>query len=321
MPQSGDQSEVTAGTIRVTPRPVRPEAESDQEEQSIIRPDRTRMDPLSLDRSASKKVVHLFEQELMKERQKASARSDGYLLRGAAGFLLFLLLAGLWWWFGSRPSGKPVVPAVSPVQKPVTTASTDPALVMFQEFLAAPGVAGKSAFVLDAERVRPLMESAYAKGILPESFLRPGVPQRQAHGITLLPARVASPSPYRILIFCREKEGRLLLDWETYYQEMSHVLADFTNYPGSPRGVFRVVLERTHSFEAGPDVVCVRLAAPGHEALTESVVVAEEARASITDGLPWSQRRRGLARLEWEKIPGKPFRIVLRELKQWDFVP
>ena len=320
MNPQGDQSGWTAERIRLTPRLVRPAAEPEEdelagpagpeEEEEVeiddqtgesplrIRPDRSRMDPLSLDRSACRKFESLFQYEQESERQKILAKSDGFLLRAALGFLGFLMAAGLWWMLGRRAPGELSVTAghtssrPGPGQGPIPPVVTEPALVLLEGFLAAPDADAKAAFVLDPERVKPLMETVYAKGPLPDSSLKAGAPQRQAHGITMVPAKVGNG--WMILIFCREKEGRLLLDWETYYQEVSQKLAQFFKFPGSPGGVFRVVLERTHSFEAGFGAVCVRLAAPGHPASTEAVIVAEEARPSLTGELPWNERRRAL---------------------------
>ena len=108
MSQPGDQTRalVTAERIRLAPRPVRPAFEPGDdglvlpepepepepvefllEEAPIFRPDRSRMDPLSLDRSATRKLEKLFEEQHEARLRDSSARTDRLLLRTASGVL------------------------------------------------------------------------------------------------------------------------------------------------------------------------------------------------------------------------------------------
>ncbi len=193
---------------------------------------------------------------------------------------------------------------------------------MLQAFRAAPGAEEKAAFVIDPARVKPLMAAAYQSNRLPEGGLEFGVPVALEPGLLLVPARVAGPPEFLLHLVVQDRQGRFLLDWETYEQEMTQRFTTFAAKPGSPAGDFRLMIGRAHSFgQVSGAHPSVRVAAPGSTALVQLVKVSEGARAAVIHSLPWDQRRRALVRLRWETPPDDDPILVLEEIVRWDFLP
>jgi hypothetical protein len=289
----------------------------------LPKPDRARMDPENFEAPVSTLRSRSSSRIKTRARETRASTLDRWLAR--LGYCcLTLFLGGAGWWFLSRQPKASLPPAAPPsVPVQVTESGAGPrVLAMLQAFWSAPGVEGKAAYVIDAPRVKPLMSAAYQSGSLPEASLEFGVPLVLEPGLLQVPARVAGPPEFLLHLIVKEEQGRFLLDWETYEQEMSRRFTTFATKPGSPAGDFRVVLERAHSFGPGSDAApAVRVAAPGSPALAQLVQVSAGARAAIIQSLPWNQRRRALVRLRWESADGAAPMLVLEEMVRWDFLP
>ena len=326
--------------IRPAPRPLRPPPEAApapappppkplppevREPAPVLpKPDRSRMDPLSLDRSGSRKDQRTKRDASRSHRRaRHGQRIDRWLMRGVLALLIILLSLGIWSFLKDRKAAR------EEEQRAALPAMTDPRNAireqtsrMVREFLAAPDAAAKSAWVLDRDRVLPLMVQAYATNRLPESGLTPGVPRALEQGVILVPAQVDGLTHFLLHLVVKEQDGKPLLDWETYEQEISQRFIRFAANPKLPGGDFRLVVERTHDFESpAGKTTAIRLAPPGGSALAAPAAVAPGAEAAVISGLPWNQRRRALVRLEWETPANDPPRIILREILRWDFLP
>jgi hypothetical protein len=307
----------------IVPDPIR--QAPPQDEASPARPDRARMDPLSLDRGAAKKVALAEGRALPpssrprsrdKRRQRLIRAVTLVLALGAGGILFWSLRKRL------RTEASQVFnqPAAARTAVP---SRQDRVLDMLEAFLTAPDMDAKAAWVLDRVRVRPLMKAAYASGQLPEDQLRFGVPLALEPGVSAVPAKVSVSPPFLMHLMVREEHGEPKLDWETYEQEITRKFITFAAKPGQPGGEFRLVLERTHDFSGTPgESVAVRVAAPGSPALAQPVVVRPDIAPALTDALPWNRRRRALVRLAWDTPPGGASpRMILREVVRWEFLP
>ena len=283
------------------------------------------MDPVMLDRAAARLRAEALRRSSQNQRRRWKALRIDRALQYALLLLLGMVLAGGVFWalktWKKRQSPDLPQAAVLPSARKVPS-SSDRALRMLQAFLTAPDAAAKSAYVLDAARVKPLMEAAYRTGGLPESSLSLGVPQTLDGKVIAVPARVSGPAEFLLHLMVREVNGEPRLDWETYEQEMSQRFPAFTGRPGTPAADFRLVLERAHSFANGPGApLTVRVAAPGSAALVSPIAVHPEAAAGLTAALPWNRPRRALVRLGWETLPDGVPRIILLEVVRWDFIP
>ena len=338
MSPPGDRPEETAEQIRqawnrvhsapplgdlpggVPAPPLRPE-----QELPLEKPDRSLMDPVVLDRTTARQRAEELRRHSRNQRRRWKAlRIDRWLQ-----FVLLLLIGvalagGVFWalktWKIRQTRNLPQASVLAPAQ--LAPSSGDRALKMLQAFLAAPDAAAKSAYVLDAARVKPLMETACRAGVLPEAALSLGVPQVLDGKVIAVPAQVSGPAEFLLHLMIREVDGVPLLDWETYEQEMMQRLPAFAGNPGSPAAEFRLVVERAHAFDsipAGP--LTVRVAAPGSPALVNPLVVHQEAAADVTTSLTWNRPRRALVRLEWESRPDAPPRLILRQVVRWEFLP
>lgn len=338
MSSSGGQPEEPWERIRPAPRAVRatsPPAQVPVSEPEpsppvldvppapLHRPDRAKMDPLSLDRSSSRKLSRLFRREKRTQlRSRRARRIDRWVIRS----LTFLLMAGvigaaLWSLRQRLGSGmrKVFVPP-APARAVATPAERIPD--MLESFLTASGTTAKAAHVLDRARVEPLMDAIYAQRNLPEDQLRFGVPQPLEPGVWVVPAKVLGPPEFLLHLMVREEQGEFKLDWETYEQELAQRFTTFAASPGKAGGDFRLVLERAHAFAAGPDEsIAVRIAAPGSPALAEPVTVRPDLAPSLANALPWNRRRRALVHLEWHTPAAGPPRLLLTEVVKWEFLP
>lgn len=291
----------------------------------LEKPDRSLMDPVLLDRAAARQRAEELRRRSRDQRRRWKAlRIDRWFQFGLLLLIGVALAGGVFWalkaWKIRQSRDLPRSPVLAPT--PLAPSSSDRALKMLQAFLAAPDAAAKSAYVLDAARVKPLMEAAYQAGGLPEAALSLGVPQPLDGNVITVPAQVSGPADFLLHLMIREVDGVPLLDWETYEQEMAQRFPAFAGNPGSPAADFRLVLERAHDFDttpAGP--LTVRVAAPGSPALVNPLVVHEEAAAAVTASLTWNRPRRALVRLEWESRPDAPPRLILRQVVRWDFLP
>lgn len=283
------------------------------------------MDPVMLDRSAARLRAEGLRRSSRHQRRRWKALRIDRWIQWVLLLLLGVILAGgVFWalktWKKHQSHQLPQTPVLAPAS--MMPASSDRALTMLQAFLAAPDAAAKSAFVLDAARVKPLMEAAYRAGGLPEAALSLGVPQVLDGNVIAVPAQVSGPADFLLHLMIREVEGVPLLDWETYHQEMAQRFPAFAGKPGSPAGEFRLVVERAHAFDSTPaGPLTVRVAAPGSPALVNPIAVHPEAAAGLPAALPWNRPRRALVRLEWETLPDGVPRIILREVVRWDFLP
>lgn len=343
MTPPGDQpDEPQEQRIRPAPRPVRSAPAPPFSDPPVIvpepvwqapppdeaypaRPDRARMDPLSLDRGAAKKVALAEGRALppssrprsRNKRRQRLIRAGTFVLALGACSIVFLSLRK------RLKSNASQIFNQSAAAKTAVPSRQDRVLDMLEAFLTAPDVDAKSAWVLDRDRVRPLMEAAYASGQLPEDQLRFGVPLTLEPGVSAVPAKVSVSPPFLMHLMVREENGEPKLDWETYEQEISRKFITFAAKPGQPGGEFRLVLERTHDFSGAPgESVAVRVAAPGSPALAQPVVVRPDLAPALTSALPWDRRRRALVRLDWDTPPGGASpRLMLREVVRWEFLP
>lgn len=327
--------------IRPKPRPVRPAAPVEpapspepvpqaamplEELQSpSARPDRSRMDPSSLDWSAEHELTAEARQKnLAISRGLRARRIDRWLMTAILGLVLVMVGGGVYWFFKHHETPDPVpviVKPATPAIPPVEDAGSR-VLTMLNAFLTAPDAMAKTAHVLDRERVLPLMVTAYASGTLPEESLEIGVPQPLESGIMAVPARVSGPPDFVLHLMVREVAGSWKLDWETYEQEMTQRFTAFASVPGKKADTFRLVVERSHDFGSGPaESLSVRVAAPGAPAIAEPVGVPTVLAAALKEALPWNRRSRALVRLEWESASGRRPRLMLREVVRWEFLP
>ncbi|MES2466195.1 MAG: hypothetical protein V4675_02745 [Verrucomicrobiota bacterium] len=330
MSPPGDRPEETAEQIRqawnlVHSAPPPGDVPGEVSVPPLEKPDRSLMDPVLLDRvTARQRVEELRRRSRDQRRRWKALRIDRWLQFALLLLIGVALAGGVFWglktWKLRQSRDLSLAPVLAPA--PLAPSSSDRALKMLQAFLAAPDAAAKSAYVLDAARVKPLMEAAYEAGVLPEAALSLGVPQRLDGNVVTVPAQVSGPAEFLLHLMIREVDGVPLLDWETYEQEMAQRFPAFAGNPGSPAAEFRLVVERAHAFDpivAGP--LTVRVAAPGSPALVSPLAVHAEAAAGMSDALPWNRPRRALVRLEWESRPDVPPRMILRQLVRWEFLP
>ena len=340
MPTSGGQPEEPwEQRIRPAPRSLRPAPPpeelpvlespspapplSGEPPTPMVRPDRSRMDPLSLDRSTTRKLSRWFRQEKQTGiRSRRARKIDRMLMRGLT-ILLVVAGTGMAVWKVRSWLKRNASQVFGVAERShITAPSADRVLNMLEAFLTTADVSAKAVHVLDRTRVQPLMEAAYAKGKLPEAQVRFGVPQPLETGVWAVPAKVLGPPEFLLHLMVREVQGEPKLDWETYEQEMTQRFVSFAAQPGQRSAEFRLVLERAHPFAAGPDEsTAVRLAAPGSPALAEPVTVRPDIAPALADALPWDRRRRALVRLEWDSASGSRPRLMLREVVRWEFLP
>ena len=313
-------------TLEPTPLPAPPVEEWIEAEAPstlVAKPDRSRMDLVSLDRSSSRKQARAARQKNRSVlRGKRSRQIDIWLVRGC-WYLLTLAVGGGALWVLKQRLGKSATHLFTPpAQVAPTVAPSDRVLDMLEAFLTTPGASAKARYVLEAGRVESLMAVAYAAGTLPEGQLRFGVPQPLEIGIWAVPAKVLGPPEFLLHLMVREVEGQPLLDWETYEQEMTQRFVAFASTPQSGEAEFRLVLERAHAFAAALDeAVAVRVAAPGSAALADPVVVRADLCPMLGSALPWGQRRRALVGLAWQTPPGGTARLMLTSVIRWEFLP
>jgi len=282
------------------------------------------MDPLILDRSSSRKDQRTKREASRGHRRaRHGKRIDRWLLRAVLALLAFLLGMGLWALIQDRKTAREEAQRASLLPLPDPSAALrGQTRHMVQEFLAAPDAVAKSAWVLDRERVLPLMTQAYAANRLPESGLIPGVPRALEQGVILVPAQVDGLTHFLLHLVVKEQDGKPLLDWETYEQDISQRFVRFAANPKLPGGDFRLFIERAHDFDTpSGKTIAIRLAPPGGAALAAPAAAAPGAGPDVISGLPWNQRRRALVRLEWETSADLPPKMILREILRWDFLP
>jgi hypothetical protein len=283
------------------------------------------MDPVVLDRrSARQRAEELRRRSRNQRRRWKALRIDRWLQFGLLLLIGVAIAGGVFWalktWKIRKSRELPLAPGSAPAQ--LVPSASERALKMLQAFLAAPDAAAKSAYVLDAARVKPLMEAAYRAGGLPKAALTLGVPQMLDGKVIAVPAQVSGPAAFLLHLMIREVDGVPLLDWETYEQEMMQRFPTFAGNPGSPAAEFRLVVERAHSFDSTPaGPLTVRVAAPGSPALVNPLMVHKEAAAAVTASLTWNRPRRALVSLEWESRPDAPPRLILRQVVRWEFLP
>lgn len=307
------------------PPPPEPEPEFTGVSAPVEKPDRSAMDPLLLDRTAARQSMHGASRERRNQRRSKRTRMIDGLLRTI--FLTMagaVVAAGLYWALKLREN-RIAAQRMAALPRPVDTsgATAGPrVLAMMKAFLAAPDAEAKSAFVLDAERVLPLMKTAYEAGRLQESDITFGVPQPVGGGVLALPLKAPGPPELLLHVLVRDLPAGPRLDWETYEQELNQRFLRFVEKPGSAGADFRVILERSHPFDgARPGEEAVRIATPGGSLYNRPVTLGSGAAAPVTAGLPWDKRRRALVRLEWNSGEGKVPAVVVRELVRWDFLP
>ncbi len=290
----------------------------------VVRPDRSRMDPASLSKSAEREIKQVARQQVLtSSRMQRARRIDQSLKYGAAAMVLLGMGGGLYW-FSQRGKAVKYSPALAQPPPAVVMTATpgSGALEMLRAFLAAPDAKAKAAFVCESERVRPQMEKSYAASILPEKGLQLGVPQPLEPGILTIPATVAGPPDFVLHLIVREEPSGWKLDWETYEQEMSQRFVGFASVPGKKGGEFRLVVERAHDFDSASEAsVFLRVGAPGAPALAEPVFVPPALAGAVKEALPWSSRRRALLRLEWTQGPSARPQLILQEVRRWEFLP
>ena len=303
------------------------------------KPDRSRMPVLVLDPAAANKQLSITGAKPKGRIRTRSNRTRKWARQGKFLVKLGLILATLFWVIltlntrlklGLFKKQKPVpslstgLSPASPVQLDLAgkAGMADRALQTARIFLAAPDVRNQSLHVLDRDRVLPLMLAASSSGAAPDAQLRLGVPRSIGPGLTLIPAQGTAQPDLLLHLLLQEKEGKPLLDWETYHQDATQRFLKFAAHPGTRGGDFRLVLERVHGFGApGSEQTAVRVSPLGNPALADPVRVVPEAVTAITAGLPWEKRSRAMVRLEWESPAGQAPQIVLRELVHWDFLP
>lgn len=280
------------------------------------------MDPTVLDRRTSRQLARQGRKEAKKAHRARQVSSiDRWIQTLVLAVLGAAVAGGVYWFLKLQlPASTPTSVAVTPV--PVEPSAGEQALTVWRAFAAAPDARAKSAYVLDRERVGPLMEAAYQKQPVPDQKVTPGVPQPLETGILAIPCQVEGPPDFLMQVMMRQEEGHYRIDWETYDQEITKRFIQFAGKKNSPAGDFRLVLERAHAFNAGPpDAVYVRVAAPGHPAMAQPVIVHARAAAAVKAALPWNRHRRALIRLGWETRPGQSPEIVLQEVVRWEFLP
>ena len=337
----GHSDEPREQRIRPEPRPVRPAAPvesvppsepesrsampSEELEISSARPDRSRMDPSSLDRSTERERTAEARQKVLAiSRKRRARRIDRWFMGAIPALVLAMVGAAVYWKFKRHETPSPVPVIVKPATSailPVEDAGSR-VLTMLNAFLTAPDVMARSVYVLDRERVLPMMKAAYAGGTLPEEDLELGVPQPLETGIMAVPAKVPGPPDFVLHLMVREVAGAWKLDWETYEQEMTQRFTAFASVPGKNADTFRLILERCHDFGSGPaESLSVRVAAPGAPAIAEPVGVPTVLAPALKEALPWNRRSRALVRLEWDSAAGRRPRLMLREVLRWEFLP
>jgi hypothetical protein len=330
MSPPGDRPEETAEQIRqawnrVHSAPPPGDVPGEVPVPPLDKPDRSLMDPVVLDRrSARQRAEELRRRSRNQRRRWKALRIDRWLQFGLLLLIGVAIAGGVFWalktWKIRKSRELPLAPGSAPAQ--LVPSASERALKMLQAFLAAPDAAAKSAYVLDAARVKPLMEAAYRAGGLPEAALTLGVPQMLDGKVIAVPAQVSGPAAFLLHLMIREVDGVPLLDWETYEQEMMQRFPTFAGNPGSPAAEFRLVVERAHSFDSTPaGPLTVRVAAPGSPALVNPLMVHKEAAAAVTASLTWNRPRRALVSLEWESRPDAPPRLILRQVVRWEFLP
>jgi len=329
--------------IRVEARPPGPAPPPPAPEPAPVqvgpKPDRSRMPVQVLHQTSDDKQLSITGDLPRGRIRTRSNRTTKWARRGKLPVKLGLILFVLFWVvhtlntrlkLGLFKKPKPV-PVLSTALPPATPAQldmaekageTERALQAARKFLAAPDVQSQSLYVLDRNRVLPLMQAASNSGAAPDAQLRLGVPRSIGPGLTLIPAQGTARPDLLLHLLLQEKDGKAMLDWETYAQDASQRFLKFAAHPGARGGDFRLVLERVHGFGAADrEQTAVRVSPLGNPALADPVLVVPEAVAAITAGLPWEKRRRAMVRLEWESPAGQAPRIVLRELVRWDFLP
>jgi len=189
-------------------------------------------------------------------------------------------------------------------------------------------------WVLDQERIAARVDSYYRKGVQEpaleaDQFTAHPLSLRDwAQGIAVLERTMANGQP--LLLFLRRdkeaRDGRFLLDWETYIQEKENLVARFVSAESKGEGIFRVILRRQHLFadQAAPQ----RFGQLGvglrtlHGQLLETPAVihpGENLYDRFTQQLAWGQPQIATVKLAWERSGKDPRpRLTVKELVCWE---
>lgn len=203
--------------------------------------------------------------------------------------------------------------------QPVSEEAVQAVQESLRRFVAA-SPAKKRSYIIDPQRVGPVLEAYYAAGernddvLLEEITPLPQVEHDLRRGIFCFFAK--SPSGPLLIAMKREvvEEGLppvFKLDWETYVQEKEGTLKKFVDSHGEDsslvEGVFRVGLARSHLFDDKDEQlnrIGLRLSTPTGQAFEPRVVVIsiDPLYKRLENELGWNRNALATVRLAWEKV-------------------
>lgn len=291
------------------------------------------------DRAGMHEVTRSFEeaQEIYAEVKKlTNEEMRGEMIRRHDRIFKIILavafvgIASVVAWYVTSPrqplpaAPKPIVAPDSTKADEILTAQAQATLVGFFE---TSEIAARRKFILESDRVGPLMEQYYANGgkdtpAGAKGFNRvPGLTEDdRTRGVLLMTNPTGSKDSKSLVLYLKRVDGSWRMDWEAYIQNKDLVLVDFFNASTHAPIIARAGLRRVHTFGSAVKEALHVVQLEGWEFNTD-VFPTPEAAAQINAGLPWSARRRAVVALAWEPDAAGKLRVICKEFKSWDFAP
>jgi len=195
----------------------------------------------------------------------------------------------------------------------------DMARELLDKVLAAESVDELAKYVLDPERVRPLMEEYYrgkSPALQPQSIIYDqATPIRDEDGFRIHTFFMStSAQPMRFPVGVEETSVGLKFDWESFTELHDDLLGKFLASPTSDPGTFRVLLARAHYFDTDVPKLgskdCFRITTPiagteGFAFVDKDSDLGAECKKFEWDTVPYFP----IVELQWTTPPsgGKPY--------------
>jgi hypothetical protein len=277
----------------------------------------------------------------------ASGRPRWWWAVGAATAVLMTAML----WQLSRPAPplpapQPAAPGTGRGPRAIPAGWDERALAAWQAFARAGSVEEKLARVLDAERVTPALQAAFAAQPDADAVWAtrdfkplPGTPDDRRRGMMALGFSPTAPGERPMILFLRTTPPAVdgseasaatpefRLDWETYVQERDGLAEAFCNDPAAPRRTFRLAVERVHVFdETGAkredgESFGLKLRTPSGLPLPRvaEIRAGSPLEARLAEQLRWGMTAYATLQLAWETEAGQPPQVVVSDFVCWHF--
>lgn len=271
-------------------------------------------------------VKKLSDEELRVEMSRRHDRTLKFLMALA---FVGITSAACWFYFSQKPSPSTVTGEINdPIGLKADEQITAEARATLESFFAAPDTTSRCQFILEPERVGPILDQYYKNGGSDtvggaSGFSRvPGLTgDDRARNVLLMANSTGAKEQKALVIYLKKVDATWRMDWEAYVQNKDLVLVDFFKSSAHEPIIARAGLRRVHVFGSATNKEALHVIQLEGWEFSEDVFPLPEVAAKINADLPWSARRRAVMALAWEpNATGKPH-VVCRELKSWDFVP